>query len=211
VNGILSCLYGNVIPSLLNHYTFPPASLDLHLARSFRLIVLLFNISFCHFFHVYDVVGCASRRSRIPTFSSMNLRFRFSFYDSLSYGGSCIASALARSSGAGGKRAHVALPVSPARQRSSGRDHHHRAHGKVARHHEERVASPPRHRDDDDYTPSEDVGGSSSTSESERLIPGLISACLVWLLFGGPWHLWAWALGPGSCGRGPLSFPRVWL
>jgi hypothetical protein len=122
---------------------------------------------------------------------------------------SCIASALARSSSAGGKRAHVALPVSPARQGSSGRDHHHRAHGKVARHHEERVTTPPRHRDDDDYTPSEDVGESTSASESERLNPVLSSACLVWFPFGGPLCLGAWALGLGAWGRGSLLFPRA--
>jgi hypothetical protein len=119
---------------------------------------------------------------------------------------SCIAAALARSSGAGGKRAHVALPVSPARRSFSGRDRHHRAHGKVARHHEERVATPPRHQDDDDYTPTEDVDGSTSASESERWNPGLSSACLVWFVFGalralgpGPW-----GLGPGAVGRFPF-------
>ena len=133
---------------------------------------------------------------------------RFS-HMALSRMGVCIAVALARTPSAGGKRAHVALPVSPARKGSSGRDHRHRAHGKVARHHEEMVDSPPRHRDDDDYTPSEGVGESSSASESERLNPVLTSACLVWLLFGGPSCLGAWALGLGTRGRGSLPFPRV--
>jgi hypothetical protein len=122
---------------------------------------------------------------------------------------SCIAAALARSSGAGGKCAHVALLVSPVRQGSSGRDRLHRAHGKVARHHEERVISPPRHRDDDDYTPSEDVDESTSASESERLNPVLSSACLVWFVFGGPLCHGSWALGLGTWGRGPLPFPRA--
>jgi hypothetical protein len=125
---------------------------------------------------------------------------------------SCIAAALARSTSAGAKRAHVALPVSPARQGSSGHGQRHRAHGKVARHHEEPVPSPPRHRDnDDDYTPSEDVGESTSASESERLNPVLSSACLVWFLLGGPLCLGAWALGLGAWGRGPLPFPRAWF
>jgi hypothetical protein len=122
---------------------------------------------------------------------------------------SCIASAFARSSGAGGKRAHVALPISPVRQGSSGRDRLHRAHGKVARHHEERVVSPPRHRDDDDYTPSEDVDESTSASESERLNPVLSSACLVWFVFGGLLCHGSWALGLGTWGHGPLPFPRA--
>ena len=151
---------------------------------------------------------------RITLFPYPDLLFDGIFVHRISFNGSlpwwsCIATALARSSGAGGKRAHVALPVSPARQESSGRDHRHRAHGKVARHHVERVVTPPRHRDDDDYTPSEDVGESTSASESERLNPVLSSACLVWFLFGGPLCLGAWALGLGAWGRGSLLFPRA--
>jgi hypothetical protein len=117
---------------------------------------------------------------------------------------SCIASAFARSSGAGGKRAHVALPISPVRQGSSGRDRHHRAHGKVARHHEERAVSPPRRRDEDDYTPSEDVDESTSQeSESERLNSVLSSACFVWLFLVA-----CCAMGPGPLGPGPGAAGR---
>jgi hypothetical protein len=122
---------------------------------------------------------------------------------------SCIAAALARSSSAGVKRARVALPVSPARQGPSGHGRpHHRAHGKVARYHEEPVPSPPRHRDDGDYTPSEDVDGTTSGSESDRLNSVLSLACFVWFLFGGP--LCLGVCGPcGAAGRFPFRGPRL--
>ena len=180
---------------LLNSNTIPPSSPVYHRARSFRLIVFVFNISVLPFFSCLRRLGL-----RITLFPYPDLLFDGIFVHRISFNGSlpwwsCIATALARSSGAGGKRAHVALPVSPARQESSGRDHRHRAHGKVARHHVERVVTPPRHQDDDDYTPSEDVDESSTTSESERLNSGLTPACLVWFLLGGLRRLWALGLG----------------
>jgi hypothetical protein len=112
---------------------------------------------------------------------------------------SCIALALARSSSAGAKRAHVALPVTPDRQGSSGhRRPHHQAQGKKARVHEEPVPSPPRHRDDDDYSPSDVDDESTSGTKSDRLNPVLSLACFVWFVFGGPLGLGSWAFGLGS-------------
>jgi hypothetical protein len=115
----------------------------------------------------------------------------------------CIALALARSSSAGAKRAHVALPVTPDRQGSSGhRRPHHHAQGKKARVHEAPVPSPPRHRDDDDYSPS-DVDETTSGTKSDRLIPVLSLACFVWLFWVA-----CWALGPGPLGSGPEAAGR---
>jgi hypothetical protein len=193
---------------LFNHVTSPPASPVHHRARSFSLIVMVFNISFFHFF-MSTTSGIRFMLFLNPILLFDDSSFYWISHVVLSRMVVVHCAALARSSSAGGKRAHVAPPVSPARQGSSGRDRSHRAHGKVARLHEEVVSSPPRHRDDDDYTPSEGVGESSSASESERLIPGLTLACFVWFVLGGPLCFGSWALGLGTRGRGPLSFPRA--
>lgn len=117
---------------------------------------------------------------------------------------SCNALALARSSSAGAKRAHVALPVTPDWQGSSGhRRPHHHAQRKKARVHEEPVPSPPRHRDDDDYSPSDVDDESTSGTKSDRLNPVLSLACFVWLFLVA-----RWALGPGPLGSGPRATGR---
>ena len=147
-------------------------------------------------------------------------------------GGRASLLALARSTSAGAKRAHVAFPVSPDRQGSSGRRRpHHHAQGKRARVHEAPAPSPPRHQDDDDFSLS-DVDESTSGTKSDRLIPVLSLACFVWLFWvaclalgpgplgSGPeaagrsflvalWGLGSWAFGLGAWGRGPLSLPRA--
>ena len=146
----------------------------------------------------------------IPSLSTMVSSInQVSLCGSLPYGGCASLTALARPTSAGVKRAHVALPVSPTRQGSSGHRRPHHAHGKVARVREETVPSPPRYQDDGDYTPSEDVGESTSRSESERLNSVLSLACFVLFAFGSPLGLGSWAFGLGSWGRGSLSFPRA--
>jgi hypothetical protein len=122
------------------------------------------------------------------------------------FGGLASLSALARSTSAGAKRAHVAFPVSPDRQGSSGRRRpHHHAQGKRARVHEAPAPSPPRRQDDDDFSKS-DVDESTSGTKSDRLIPVLSLACFVWLF----WVACS-ALGPGPFGSGPEAAGRSLL
>jgi hypothetical protein len=165
----------------------------------YSLFFMIFNISFSIFSCLRRLGLRFNAVPLIPFLSTMTTDLPAWFSPPW---WSCIATALARSSSAGVAPARVALPVSPARQGSSGqkRPHHH-AHGKVARVREEPVPSPRRHRVDDDYTPSEDGGGSTSGSSSERLNSVLSLACFVCLFFGGPLCLGAWALGLGSWGR----------